>query len=250
MNELLSKITDPYERKARLCPALLTLSPVIVLASLLYSTKVPAIVNIIGLVVSCGGLYLITNICREFGKRLEQKLFEAWGGKPTTQLLRHRDHTIEGVTKRRYHAFLSSKINESFPNQNQEGADPKAADDLYQSGVRWLLNYTRDTQKFSILFKENITYGFRRNALGLKPIGLAISIASLLWVLFVHGIFTSSSNYYINASALISLPETAALSLITSALMAAVWVLFITEQSVRTAAFTYAETLLRACDTP
>jgi len=248
MNDLLSKITDPYERNARLYPALLAMSPIIILAVLLYGAKVSVIGNVVGLVVSCGGLYLMTNACRELGKRLEPKLFETWGGKPTTQLLRYKDATIEGITKRRYHAFLSGKINEPFPNQNQEEENQKAADDLYQSGIRWLLNNTRDAKKFHLLFNENIAYGFRRNALGIKPIGLTISIASFLWVLFTHDVITGASSYYINASKFMALPETAVLSLIASAFMAAVWILFITKKSVRTAAFTYAEMLLRSCD--
>jgi len=47
------------------------------------------------------------------------------GGKPTTQLLRHRDTTIEAVTKRRYHLFLAGKINEAFPDAAQEGSSRK-----------------------------------------------------------------------------------------------------------------------------
>jgi hypothetical protein len=100
-------------------------------------------------------------------------------------LLRHRDKTIEAVTKRRYHSFLAAKIKEAFPDKDQEAKNPEAADEVYQSGVRWLLNHTRpeDAKQFALLFRENIVYGFRRNALGTKPFGLVIAIGSLLWVL-------------------------------------------------------------------
>lgn len=47
---------------------------------------------------------------------------------------------------------------------------------------------TRDTGRFRLVFAENMEYGFRRNALGLRPIALAIaavglmlSIALLIW---------------------------------------------------------------------
>lgn len=248
MNDLLAKLTDPYERNARLWPALLALFPAIVLAVALYGTKVSALTNSVMLAISCGGLYLMTNVCRELGKRLEPKLFEAWGGKPTTQLLRHRDTTIEGATKCRYHAFLSGKINNPFPDRNQEEANSNAVDELYQSGVRWLLNHTRDTKGFGLLFKENVSYGFRRNGLGVKPIGLVIAIVSLFWVLIGHGVITTPANYFINLSALMMMPEAAVTSLLASAFMIVIWVLFFTRDSVRTVAFTYAETLLRACD--
>lgn len=242
------KITDPYERQARLWPALLALCPIVMTLELVCGKTMSVLTNTVMLVTSCGGLYLLTNICRERGKLLEPKLYEAWGGKPTTQLLRHRNSTIEGVTKRRYHSFLANKINVPFPNAEQESADPTSADEIYQSAVRWLLNQTRDTKQFNLLFKENITYGFRRNALGLKPLGIGISLISILWVLLSYGVITCYGKYFINVAALKTLPEIAVVSLSSSILMLLVWTLFFTRASARTAAFTYAETLLRSCD--
>jgi len=58
-------------------------------------------------------------------------------------LLRHRDKTIDAITKRRYHSFLATKINHAFPDEAQERNNPDAADEAYQSGIRWLLNHTR-----------------------------------------------------------------------------------------------------------
>jgi len=242
------KITDPYERQARLWPALLALCPIIITLELVYGKTISVLTNVVMLATSCGGLYLLTNICRERGKLLEPILYKAWGGKPTTQLLRHRNTTIEGVTKRRYHSFLANKINVPFPNAEQESADPTSADEVYQSAVRWLLNQTRDTKQFSLLFKENITYGFRRNALGLKPLGIGISLISILWVLLSYGVITDYAKYFINVAVLKTLPEIAVVSLSSSILMLLVWTLFFTRASARTAAFTYAETLLRSCD--
>lgn len=250
LDDLVARINDPYERPARLYPALLTLLPLLVLIMLLYAPKTTVLTCAITLAVSCGGLYLTTNLARETGKRLEDKLFAEWGGKPTTQLLRHRDKIIEAATKRRYHSLLSSKINETFPDGNQEANNPEAADDIYQSGVRWLLNHTRpdDTRRYDLIFRENAAYGFRRNALGLKPLGLAISIGSLLWVLITQGALFSPGRPPVDLTALSRMSEAATTSLGVSAVMIAVWMLFFTRTSVRTAAFTYAETLLRACD--
>ena len=250
LDDIVSKVTDPYERPARLYPALLALLPLFALIMLLYGPKATALTGAMTVAVSCGGLYLTTNLCRELGKRLEEKLYRKWGGKPTTQLLRHRDPTIEGVTKRRYHAFLAGKINVPFPDRDQEASDPVAADDSYQSGVRWLLNHTRpeDGKKFDLIFKENVAYGFRRNALGVKPFGLVVAVASLLWVSVIERVFLNSGHQFIDLVALARMPEPATASLVVSAAMMVVWLLFFTRSSARTAAFTYAETLLRACD--
>ena len=51
----------------------------------------------------------------------------------------------------------------------------------------WLRERTRDKLKFKVLFEENVVYGFRRNLLGLKWIGLAVNGAvvaatvTMLW---------------------------------------------------------------------
>ena len=250
LDDIVAKVTDPYDRQARLYPALLALLPLFTLVTLLYGTKATALTGAVTVAVSCGALYLTTNLCREMGKRVEEKLFRKWGGKPTTQLLRHRDTTIEAPTKARYHSFLAGKINVAFPDKDREASDPAAADQVYQSGVRWLLNYTRpeDSKKFDLLFRENVAYGFRRNALGVKPIGLILSIASLLWVLATEGVLFGARHGFIDLTALSRLPDSAIASLVVSAIMLVAWILFFTKASTRTAAFTYAETLLRACD--
>src|SRR4051812_45725115 len=110
LSDILEKVTDPYERKARVYPALLTLFPVIAMVLLLYGGYETPLTAVLTTGASCGGIYLISNVCREFGKRLEIKLFAAWGGKPSTQMLRHRDRTIDRITKQRYHSFLALKI--------------------------------------------------------------------------------------------------------------------------------------------
>lgn len=247
--EALAKVTDPYERQARLWPALLAGLPLFALITLLYAPAINVGENLAMLAASCGGLYLLTNLCRDLGKRLESRLFESWGGKPTTQLLRHRDTTIEGVTKRRYHSFLAAKIGEPFPTKDEEAADPRAADELYQSAVRWLLNQTRDQSQFSLLLNENIAYGYRRNALGLKPIAILVAVGSLAWTLATQGVFTTNSaTTFVNIESLVALPANALLSCGVSVVMLATWLFFFTKARVRNAAFTYAELLLRACD--
>lgn len=246
LKDVFDKMIDPYDRSARLWPALLALFPIIVLFVVAYGPKNPVLTGIVTTVTSCGGLYLLARIARNRGKRLEGELYAAWDGKPSTQLLRHRDTNIEAPTKKRYHAFLAEKIAIPFPTAEQESSDSMAADDIYQSGVRWLLNQTRDSKKFSLLFKENISYGFHRNALGIRPIGITISTAtlvvSLLWGLGLIAFAESPKQ------ALLETPLAVIVLLATSVIMLLVWILYINSENARMAAFSYAETLLRACD--
>lgn len=240
-----ASITDPYERQARLFPALLALLPLFITVGSIYGPRLSALTNVVTVIIACGGLYLLAQVSRDRGKALEARLFAQWGGKPSTQLLRHRDPSIEAATKSRYHVFLSRKLAQALPAPSHEDDNPKSADDVYQSAVRWLLNHTTDHERFQLLFKENISYGFRRNALGLKPLGLFIAIACVVFVLVKYGVVTASGWSNLSLS---KLPDEAWLSLVVSLVAVAVWITFFTKQRVRAAAFTYAETLLRACD--
>lgn len=243
--DLLEKITSPYERKARLYPALLALVPVLTLVIGLYGVAFEVGAGLIGLLSTLGILYLTASVVRGLGKRLESSLFDEWGGKPTTQILRHRDKTIDPVTKIRYHTFLAKHLAINFPSVADEEADPIAADNTYQSGIKWLLDRTRDTKTFNLLFHENIAFGFLRNCLGLKPFAIAITITTLFWVLGVHGVVTWHG---VDLNAIKWLPSGAWGSLAVSFIMLSVWMLFLTKQTAKMAAFGYAEMLLRACD--
>ena len=193
----------------------------------------------------------LVNICREMGKRLEDRLYREWGGKPTTQLLRHRDGGIDSVTKRRYHPFLAAQINAAFPDAEQEKGEPAKADEAHQSGARWLLDQTRPDggKKFDLLFRDSITYGFRRNALGIRPLGILIAIGCLVWVFVKDHVLFGAGATIVVWSLLGQLSPPAIASLAVSTVMLLVWVFFFTKASLRTSAFSFAETLLRTCDT-
>jgi hypothetical protein len=244
LGDFLGRISDTYERKARLYPALLALAPVFGIAVCFYGLEIDWQRGLLGLLISIGGLFLLSNIAREAGKRRESGLFESWGGVPTTQLQRHRDNTIDAVTKRARHESLSGKLGVPFPDVAAELADPTSADQIYAAGTRWLLERTRDRRQFPLLFAENVAYGFRRNALGLKPIAIIISLAAIAWVLVAQGVLAVTG---VNFAALTRLPKGALSSIVISSLFLLVWILYFTKRSVRTAAFSYADMLLRTC---
>lgn len=107
LNSWASLVTDPYERAARLYPALLALLPMLVVIVTTSVFGKPMTTQLLALSGACGVTYLLANISRMLGKAQESRLFDAWGGTPTTQLLRHRNTLIDAHTKQRYHAFLA-----------------------------------------------------------------------------------------------------------------------------------------------
>lgn len=251
LDDVVSKVTDPYDRQARLYPALLCLFPLLAFVALLYAPSTSALAGVVSVAISCGGLFLLINICREMGKRLEEKLFTEWGGAPTTQLLRHRDGVIDSVTKKRYHAFLATKIGCIFPDAEQERLQPDRADEVYRSGVQWLLDHTRLSmgKQFDLLFRDNITYGFRRNALGIKPLAIVVALGCLLWALVKEHVIFGATAKSVDLGALTQMSPQSMASVAVSAVMLLVWLFFFTRTSLRTSASTFAKTLLRTCDT-
>lgn len=243
--DLLEKITNTYERKARLYPALLVLVPIVVMVVGVYGVELELKAAGIGLLATFGVFYLAASIVREFGKRIEASLYKEWGGKPTTQLLRHRDNTIDPITKARYHLFLAKQMSIAFPTQEEEEANPARADDVYQSATKWLLDRTRDKKKFGLLFEENIAFGFRRNCLGIKPLAIVICIITFVWPLVLSNILAMGS---LNIENIASLSSGTWISLAVSLLMLLIWVFYFTKKTAKTSAFGYADFLFRACD--
>lgn len=245
IDNILTRSFGAYETRARLYPALLISAPMFGVAVGEYGVSLDLKHGLFALFVAFGGLYLIANIAREYGKRLENQLYSKWGGIPTTQLQRHRDVTIEAPTKLRRHQFLSEKLNIPFPSSTEEEANPNAADTIYAAGTRWLLEHTRERPKFELLFNENIAYGYRRNAVGMKPLAIAICLGATGWLIYSTGIIHAKG---INRLAATHLTPGDIGSLTISVGLLLTWLLFFTQRTVKTAAFSYADMLLRACE--
>jgi hypothetical protein len=176
----LEQLTDTYDRKARLYPCLLLIAPVIALIVAAVSAKYSALQAIAAGAVSCGGAFLLTQLARDAGKNLEAKLFEEWGGLPSNVIFRHSDSRFDAITKTRYHRAMASLVKQAKPpTHDQERQDPYAADGVYAAWSNYLRTHTRDQKRFALLFKENINYGYRRNVVGLRPLGILLSTLTL-----------------------------------------------------------------------
>ncbi len=174
-------ITDGYERKARLYPALLLIAPGVGTGVALLAPKLSGLQSLAAGVVGCGGAFLLTQLARDAGKKHEASLFSKWGGLPSIIIFRHSDTRIDPITKARYHKKLAGLVKEiKAPTPEQEQADPVAADSVYAAWSSYLRVNTRDTKKFALLFQENVAYGYRRNVWGLRMLGIFVSFFSLV----------------------------------------------------------------------
>jgi hypothetical protein len=178
---------DAYTIRARVFPAIVAAIPALAMLVLLFSWTGPAISSglaTLGLVVI---LYVFSDFARSQGKKLEPRIYEVQGGKPSVTMMRRNDASLDADLKDRYRAFLAGKLKRVAPTAAEEEQNRAAADAFYEQAGTWLRENTRDTRRFSVLFNENITYGYRRNLLGLKWVALGLNLivsavcAYLLW---------------------------------------------------------------------
>jgi len=234
-------ITDGYERKARLYPALWLISPVIGTGVALLTAKFNMLQSLAAGVVSCGGAFLLTQLARDAGKKHETALFAKWGGLPSIAIFRHSDPRLDSITKARYHKKMAGLVKEAkAPTPEQELADPAAADAVYAAWSKYLRVNTRDTKKFALLFQENVAYGCRRNLWGLRPLGITASILSLL-VCGLRLCFIHSSTGEID--------ESLAGAAVFAAVMLVLWLFQFNSDWVRVPADAYAERLAESTET-
>lgn len=245
----LGSLFDSYNRKARLSPALIAISPALAVMLSIFPEIVTSGLGgtVMALAVGTGLLYFAAEQARSQGKRLEPGLIAEWGGWPTTLWLRHRTNHLSGVTRARYHAFLTQSIpGLTLPTAAQEAADPAHADDCYRSATEWLKEQSRG--KAPLVPRENISYGFRRNLLGLRTFGLTMCVVSLaggcffLWLSAGMPKVAPLQSMFAAANGL----QKGALSFAVVALCA--WPLIVTRPWVREAADAYAQALLGYCD--
>lgn len=247
VSDIFSKLFDPYERQARLYPGLLVMAPVAVIFVSLAGANNRLGSTLVSVLVSGGVAYALGRVARDAGKRLQDEFFVKWGGAPTTQVLRHRDNTIDVHTKARYHKVLGEGIGRTLPTPSTEAADPNDADEYYRAATTWLLGQTRDTKAFALVFKENIAFGFQRNAMGLRVCGIVVSMLCVL-VALAHMALTTQ---FLGLPKLEALEEVTASNLVAlgaSLAFLGLWVFWFGEDALKRTAFAYAVRLFESCD--
>ena len=172
---------DIYTVQARLMPTYITLLPLAVgLQTWLPEGDILERLGTI-LIAPTPFAIMLAQLGRDRGNRLQKQLWMDWGGAPTTQMLRHRSPDYNPIRLRLYHMHIERLFpNLHMPAPIEETADPEVADDSYEAAVKMLISATRDRNRFPLVNKENVNYGFRRNLWGLRPFGLILSIIGAL----------------------------------------------------------------------
>ena len=218
-------VLDHYDRRARLAPALLAVAPISVVLLAAGVRQAPVVVGIIGLLSVVGVPILLAGLVRHRGLALQERLWSEWGGPPTTRLLLGADGRAD---RWRDDATRATGIDLTSTHST--------AFDAAESAVARLRERTRDRARYPLVFEENCNYGFQRNLLAMRPIGLAACTLSAL-ALIVLLVLRVATDVPIEWFDLIS-------GFVGVALLAGVWLWAPTRDRVRGAADRYAERLL------
>lgn len=231
------KLFDYYSFRARLQPALVTLLPAAVGIFAWTGPGVKWQSALWTLFGTAGGTYFLAVLARNYGKGIEPRLWQSWGGAPTTQLLRHSG-PANPVMRERWHKTLSKLLGRPFPTREQETADRGGADEIYNAAVKVQIGKTRDTKKYNLLFKENIHYGFCRNLFAMRAIGIFISASSLI-------ISCAGGVWFIHVGDPQIRPWACAA---TTVAILALWSFVVKSEWVKIPAFAYAERLFESTE--
>lgn len=178
---------DAYERRARLAPAALVALPALCYLPLTALAPIAALLPLLG---TAGVLVWATDLTRQRGRDLQDRLARNWGGLPTTQLLRRGGDPNTKEQRRRNRKALTRFARVELPSASEERADPADADRRFEGAVRAAFDRLRSDPTAQVLHAENRNYGFRRNLLALRTPGLVVAAlaAAVDVVLLVIGI--------------------------------------------------------------
>jgi hypothetical protein len=227
---------DFYTRKARIAPAVLVGVPggALLIAGAISPENV---VRAVGVFLGAIGI-VVAILVRDAGRNVQPALWAAWGGPPTTSRLRWRSGAPEAAVQR-LHNRVEAATGERLPDAASEAADPDEADRRYEEAVGVLRGRTRKADEFPLVVAENTDYGFRRNAYGVRPYGIAAAavgmVASVAFTALGSGATTTRLDRWVPAA-------------IVCALCFGFWLLIVQPGWVRRAAENYADRLLEAAD--
>jgi hypothetical protein len=173
---------DAYDLQARHAPFVFSLLPAVLVAIAMIpglgQTKI--VTGSIAFLVLAAIPLVGTRIARAAGRTRQDTLYAAWGGMPTTAMLRYQDTRLNPQTKRIFQKRLS-RLGPNFPipDEAEEQRDPEGTDIKIGAAMDEIRKRAK-AKGIKAVHRENINYGAARNAYGLKPFGLSTCLISAI----------------------------------------------------------------------
>lgn len=186
MLDHLKKNFDEYSLRARVFPCLIALLPLFLLGYLSLSAFTDF--GILKSVFSSSlftviALFLAADTVRNFGKRLEQKVFSNEFEFPTTYLLLHSNETFTKEKRRQIHTKMGSDFGCTISTSKEEQENLGLAKQRLKEAVGLV---RQKVENGRLLLQYNIRYGFWRNLIGVVPVSILLSTVGCI-VTFLDG---------------------------------------------------------------
>lgn len=231
---------DAYNLKARVFPALIAGLPTLALLFVIVPWDHLGLSHVIAGAMSVVLLFAFADLARHRGKSVEAKL----ASNATPEQWHRGNPDVPEGSKDRFRTFVAGQLKQAAPTAEEERADARRANDFYLTANAWLRARTsQDTRTFAILFGENITYGYRRNLLGLKPISLLVNLIVLV---FCASVLWFRPPYF---ASLADLDEKLVIIIVAAILHSAYLLFAVGKKAVWDASRVYGRQLILSCDT-
>ena len=224
---------DRYNWHARVFPVYISILPITLALSVTLPQSFKWPLGPVTVFVPLLLAFFAAQIGADPGKRLEKRLWCEWDGPPTTRFLRHSNTEFNRVSREKVHATFR-RLGFALPSTNDENEDPKAADIHWEACTEALIVRTRDRTRYPLVYRGLTDYGFRRNLLGLKPLGVSLNFIALLLCLCEGWVSWQSREE----------TDAAVGAAIISFVLLAIWLFWVTKKTVAISADRYARFLL------
>lgn len=235
------KNLDSYSIRARLYPAFIVLSPIIILVVFSFYKNIQVIQIVLAFLTTFGFTFLLAQLARDRGKRKEKDLYRCWGDKPTTLFLRYSQNHLNDIVRKRYFDKLEKVLSIKLPTKEEEENNLDKADEIYNACTQYLISHTRDKEKYPLLFTENVSFGFRRNLWAMKTYAIIILLICITIQIAqnIKSIIYDINNLF-NPELLIPLS--------IYLLLLGVWIFVLKPNWIKDVAFEYAKRLYETLD--
>ncbi|MFY0644484.1 MAG: hypothetical protein JXR19_08460 [Bacteroidia bacterium] len=179
---------DRYNTTAKVFPLLILGGPFILIVYIIYDF--PINVENVGILsfMSMAYVFGLSQWIRSQGKKAEAKLFEQWGSKPTTLLLRRSSKSLGKDIKKEVFKKAMVWYGIKRPSKEEEEKNVIKSDQKIDAVVRKMIESTRIKDQFPVVFDELCTYGFWRNLYSVRKQAVWITIAFML-IINIEAIF-------------------------------------------------------------
>lgn len=235
-----TSLFDDYSLKARFMPAFISTIPFLLFIGFKFGVlhEFDNYLSLISLYLCV--LTFFSYLTRNLGKSLENRFILKNGYFPTTYMLSFKNSVFDSYTKNRYLKKLSEKLDIQFPQTIEEENEDINALEKYNSAIIWLKNNANNNkEKYPLVYKELVKYGFNRNLLGIKPYCI------LIYLLVIVREFYCIKNFSIYSLCTAPWPEYAVIILFILSFIA---ILLHNKKSLYSNAMSYGKALIETCD--